>query len=571
MTDFERALASYHEHRQAVPGEPFCHAPFVNIHFSHGGEVLACCHNRTFPLGTYPTNSLEEIWSGDRARELRQAVVAADFSKGCHTCLRQLLGGDLVGLDDMAGSYRDASFTELWKADRASASVESLTRLPVTLEFELHNTCNLECVMCHGVASSRIRKNRDALPAVPSPYDKNFVDQLAKILPHARSAGFTGGEPFLIPVYDEIWNKIAEFNPGLHMMLVTNGTVLNRRVKDLVESLNFTINVSLDSIVKETYESIRVGSSHDLVMENSRYFAEVMRERGRPFIWRCCVMRENWREVPAMVHYCNENGIRVIFNQVDFPLNFSLHTLPLSDLKEIAHFLSESDDFDENDSVQTFNLQQYRGLLARIESFARAENWKNGFVDRLEIARSNPMLNAISVKGAGLSPHADADALAERASVYVATRLTVDQAMEAAGQDEVPENARRSLAERRAEVTEFLTEMPWDVFLRVFLNVAMRTYLKVMGVRKDHRSEVFREIDPLVRSIGLRADRGEIVGEIVDRAPEKIYELVSRRSSSDGDVLAGGEGIPGERRKRRANVDPLEFGASSAHSSRRKR
>lgn len=538
MSDFERALAVYREHSKAMPGEPFCHAPFLNLHFSHGGEVLACCHNRTHILGTYPAQSVDEIWTGEKAQQLRRAMVANDLSKGCQACMRQLMAADLAGLDDMAGSYWHKWFTKYWRdASAHGGHPERFARLPFTVEFELHNSCNLECVMCHGVASSTIRKRRDALPALPSPYDSAFVDQVARILPEVSTAGFTGGEPFLIPLYYEIWDRIAECNPKMFLMLVTNGTILNDRVRRLVERLNFVINVSMDSIVKETYESIRVGSSFDLVMENSLYFADVMHRRGMPFTWRCCAMRQNWRELPDMVRFCDDRGIRVVFNQVEFPLDFSLHTLPPSELQEIADYLRRADTFDAANPVQTFNRGQYRGLLQRIESFVGRDNWRNSFLDRLARSSANPMLNEVSVRGARLSSHVATDALAEKASAYVATRLTIDQAVSVAGADVVPREAWDSLSAQRRNVVGFRDQVPLDVFLQVFLNVCIRTYIKIMGVRADHSTQVYGRIMPLVHYIEQRADRDAVVDGICECPPGEIYMQVSRRKPHEIDIL----------------------------------
>src|SRR5690606_6216470 len=75
---------------------------------------------------------------------------------------------------------------------------------PAVMEFELSNKCNLECVMCKGELSSTIRKQRDKLPPLNTPYDSTFVEQLKEFIPHLKEAKFLGGEPFLIDIYYEI-------------------------------------------------------------------------------------------------------------------------------------------------------------------------------------------------------------------------------------------------------------------------------------------------------------------------------------------------------------------------------
>ena len=60
--------------------------------------------------------------------------------------------------------------------------------LPMRLEFNIHNACNLQCVMCHGLASSSIRAHREGLPALANPYDETFVARSGYAY-HRRVAG----------------------------------------------------------------------------------------------------------------------------------------------------------------------------------------------------------------------------------------------------------------------------------------------------------------------------------------------------------------------------------------------
>ena len=113
---------------------------------------------------------------------------------------------------------------------------------------------NLECIMCYGNFSSSIRKNREKLPSTPTVYDEKFLESLDPIIPDLKYVKFLGGEPFLINIYYEVWERIIECNPNCLIDVQTNGTILNDRVKDILERGNFRIGVSLDSLKKETYE-----------------------------------------------------------------------------------------------------------------------------------------------------------------------------------------------------------------------------------------------------------------------------------------------------------------------------
>src|SRR5690554_1578202 len=63
-----------------------CHAPFESMRFEHSGKVIACCYNRGNILGEFPKQSIEEIWRGEKIKNLRKALSNNDFSLGCQSC-----------------------------------------------------------------------------------------------------------------------------------------------------------------------------------------------------------------------------------------------------------------------------------------------------------------------------------------------------------------------------------------------------------------------------------------------------------------------------------------------------
>ena len=182
--------SDYNALRPASKHGSFCYAPMNNIYFSWEGKAIACCFNQDFILGRYPEQSIREIWESQKANELREALENYDLSKGCNVCL-----------SDVQEKRFEAS-----NALRFDGFESKL--FPVMMEFQLSNTCNLQCVMCNGHLSSSIRKHRDKLPPLPQVYDANFVAQLKEFIPHLEHTTFSGGEPFLINIYFDIWDKM---------------------------------------------------------------------------------------------------------------------------------------------------------------------------------------------------------------------------------------------------------------------------------------------------------------------------------------------------------------------------
>jgi MoaA/NifB/PqqE/SkfB family radical SAM enzyme len=68
------------------------------MNFAQNGDVTVCCYNREYVLGTYPRNTLGEIWHGPRAAELRAAMSDNALPPGCELCLSQLRSANFSGL-----------------------------------------------------------------------------------------------------------------------------------------------------------------------------------------------------------------------------------------------------------------------------------------------------------------------------------------------------------------------------------------------------------------------------------------------------------------------------------------
>ena len=326
------ALASYQKVRKTKNPDIICHAPFSNINFEQGGNATACCYNRKHVLGKFPEQNIKEMWFGEKAEELRNYIKDENFNMGCELCAQQINSFNfensrLKGFDDYATEPN-------WKNNlKQKLKLKSAT-YPKCFEFEIDNICNLECVMCDGKFSSLIRQNRENLPPIVSPYNDSFVEEVAHYIPYLQEAKFLGGEPFLTPLYYKIWDKIIELNPGLSISITTNATVLTKKVKQVLTSLNARIILSIDSVNKETYELIRQNANFEKVMENIQYFLKYSNENNRPISLAVCPITLNYLEVPEIVDFCNNNNARIFFNTVDRPYRFSLKALDLKELQQ---------------------------------------------------------------------------------------------------------------------------------------------------------------------------------------------------------------------------------------------
>lgn len=345
-------LKEYNKHRPTGAKQYVCYAPFKNIYFGHQGKAVACCYNRTHVLGEYPAQTIKQIWFGHEAERLRDHIRHDDLSMGCYGCKQHIVSGNYDGS----------------KSKQYDEHTLNKNKYPSVMEFELSNVCNLECEMCNGNFSSLIRAKREKLPPLHIPYDSHFVDQLDEFIPYLDEVKFYGGEPFLIDIYYDIWDRIIRLNPNVRISVQTNGTTLNSRLKDIMEKIDFHINVSFDSLQKEVYETIRKNANYERVIENIEYFRNYCKRKDTFFGISVCAMQQNWRELPDFINFCNKLDVPVYFHTVSFPLTSSIRAMSIAEVKEVYDYLM-SFDFATDNAVQKKNKLHYFDFVNQVKDW----------------------------------------------------------------------------------------------------------------------------------------------------------------------------------------------------------
>ena len=330
-----------------------CYAPFTSMYLDPHGDVLACCQNTEHPLGNVAEQSLTDIWHGARARELRDALEAYDLGKGCKFCAWQIDDGNVAAAYSQGFEWIPVEVPR--------------PEWPRRLEFAVSNTCNLECVMCNGEWSSKIRANREGRAPLPKVYGDRFFDELRPFLHHLWDARFLGGEPFLATETLRIMDLMVDEGVEVPCHLTTNGTQWNARVERILDRLPISVAVSLDGVTAETVESIRVGASHARLMENLARFRAYTTARGTTLDLTFCFMRQNWHEFGAYLRFADEWGCRVYVNTVIHP-RFSVYHLPLADFDEMLARL-EAEDAVLHDEL-TLNRDLWINELRRLRAWS---------------------------------------------------------------------------------------------------------------------------------------------------------------------------------------------------------
>jgi len=363
----EEIIAAYNSVRKCRDKRTVCHAPTTSMYFGRDGFVTACCYTRLNPMGSWPAQSVSEIWFGDRTQEMQGQLRRNILPMGCETCAGQLQAHNFKGL--LAGNFdthvpapSDGAFSKLASMFRKAETVI----YPIRMEFELSNKCNLECAMCSGFFSSSIRANRENLPPLAQLYNGEFVAQLKEFIPHLKQAKFFGGEPFLIDIYYEIWELFIELNPSCEIIITTNGTVFTNKVQRVLEHLNCQIVVSLDSVEKATYESIRVNGTMERTLDHVDKFMTLNKQHSKPLSIAVCPIQKNWREIPGIVQYANSKGMKLFFNTVTYPETESLKFLPAEQQKKVLEVFRSAMGTSRN-LIENGNFRAVQDLCHQVE------------------------------------------------------------------------------------------------------------------------------------------------------------------------------------------------------------
>ncbi len=297
-----------------------CNAPFNNMYFTVRGTVSPCWKLPGYCDKWSAERSISDIWNGDKFQGYRDSLKQCVFKNRCKECEQEIEN-------------------DVWPLAKAYEKYP-VGKYPSIMELELSNQCNLECIMCSGDLSSGIRKNRDKLPPMIQAYDESFIEQLKEFIPHLTEMRFNGGEPFAQKIVLDICDVIAEINPGLKINIATNGTIYNKRVKHILANNNIHINISIDSLIKERYEYIRINGNFDKLMENTKIFSEYCKVNNRNLSVMVNPMVNNWEEMIEFAIFADNIGASLWYNTILYPENLAVWKLQSSDLEKVYTVLS---------------------------------------------------------------------------------------------------------------------------------------------------------------------------------------------------------------------------------------
>lgn len=141
------------------------------------------------------------------------------------------------------------------------------------INFSHYTFCNLRCDYCYLTKDEdrggNLGKNRtqyDVFPVLERMINKNQLSPNAKMF-------WGGGEPTLLPRFDEILNMTANY--GCKICLNTNANFKNQAILDNLAKENLNIVVSIDCGTKELYKKIKRKDLFEKTWENIKHYVSI--------------------------------------------------------------------------------------------------------------------------------------------------------------------------------------------------------------------------------------------------------------------------------------------------------
>lgn len=290
----------------------FCTNLFTKFEVNNYGDVWMCCPSwLPFNIGNLFENSVEEIWNGPRARELRNQVFTDDWKYCNHEYCPLIASNTLPTQNEIVN-----------KSERKYIDSQStlIDELPTYINFCNDSSCNLQCPSCRVHFISNVSGKEYEKSKILN--DKLVDYFLTKPTERRFTIGVTGsGDPFGSKIFRDMLIGIdGKKFPNLYINLTTNGVMFTPKMWNLISGIHQNlsdIEISFDAGVKHTYETkTRIGGKWELLLENCKHLdTQVINFPNIRPNYNFVVQKDNYKEISKYVNlilnnFPNANSIK---------------------------------------------------------------------------------------------------------------------------------------------------------------------------------------------------------------------------------------------------------------------
>ena len=189
-----------------------------------------------------------------------------------------------------------------------------MKHFPQSLKLELTARCNLTCPHCSSHGTEELHRRHNQMSEMPV---ERLIRLADEVFPSLTSVGLVGrGEPLLVS--NRLWNTLIQKLDEHHVLLtlVTNGTIVRRRITAEVMRRIETVHLSVDGGTESTFAINRRGSHLSQAIDALEYLNEIRRPLGlarRPRIGVTWTLKSNnVTELPEFIEHAIGIGIEQV-------------------------------------------------------------------------------------------------------------------------------------------------------------------------------------------------------------------------------------------------------------------
>lgn len=147
---------------------------------------------------------------------------------------------------------------------------------PMSINLETTNHCNLRCIMCPRHLTDR------GFGLMDDGLYQRLIDEIAEKGGVQVLTLIKDGESLIHPRVHELIRYAKERGAAKRIEIFTNAILLDEeRAVKVIEAGLDVLNVSLDAMDSATYKKIKGRDQYEVVVKNTRRFAEIKKEMGK--------------------------------------------------------------------------------------------------------------------------------------------------------------------------------------------------------------------------------------------------------------------------------------------------
>lgn len=213
----------------------FCMYPWVHLHAYPTGDAQPCCHAEHMAgnFGNVKKQTLKEIWSSDKMKNLRKGMLNEQGHESCRRCYEQ----------EAAGFFSGRQSANKHHGHHIKKSTDIDPSFEMTYwDIRFSNLCNLSCRSCGHIFSSSWYKdqkelygaghnNIDTAMFYAGRHEMDMFEQLMEHIDYVEQIYFAGGEPLTMKEHYMILDEL-EKREMFDVKIVYNTNFTKNKLKD---------------------------------------------------------------------------------------------------------------------------------------------------------------------------------------------------------------------------------------------------------------------------------------------------------------------------------------------------